>query len=398
MKFWRLKKNLYFAKITIKTYLKMKKIFLLFSLTLIFSLTLTQCKKKDDKNEPEPEPELPVDASLNKIDIPPITAIGQQVTVKGIIQNFEDGTIESMDIVWQEDNGTEHTYSVTGLNIGKLGVYQFTHPDVYTPSTSGTHTIKVTVKNVNGQQEDARPANNLLIKDILVASQGVQRTVLYEEFTSSTCSPCANFNSNYFNRSFLNNNQGKYTLIKYQMNWPGSGDPYYTAEGGVRRQYYGVNGVPTLYLDGVEGTDFDSNDLQTKLDNEYAVISPCQLQAYYTIDANNNVKIKVTGTMYLNGNFMLRAAVVEKTTTQNASSNGETEFYNVMMKMVPDANGTSISVQDGSPFVQRIQASLNGTNIEEYSDLTVVVFIQDDQSKSVLQSVYAVEDASQIDF
>ncbi len=373
----------------------MKKIFLL--LTAVFVFTTIQCKKKD-KKEPEPEVELPVDASLNKIDIPSLTAVGNQVTVKGVIQNFEEGTITSMDIVWQEDNGTEHIYNVSGLNIGQLGVYEFTHPDVYVPSVSGMHTIKVSIRNINGQQDDARPGNNSSTKDILVASQGVRRTVLYEEFTSSTCSPCATFNGNYFNRTFLDNNRGKYTLIKYQMNWPGSGDPYYTNEGGVRRQYYGVNGVPTLYLDGQEGTEFDTNTLQTLLDNEYATIAPCRLQAYYTIDNNNNVKIKVTGTVYLTGNFTIRAAVVEKTTTQNAATNGETEFYNVMMKMVPNASGTTISVQDGTPFVERIQASLNGTHIEEYNDLAVVVFIQDDRTKIVYQSTYATEDASQIDF
>jgi len=34
------------------------------------------------------------------------------------------------------------------------------------------------------------------------------------------------------------------------MNWPGAGDPYYTAEGGVRRDFYGVNAVPDLYCNG----------------------------------------------------------------------------------------------------------------------------------------------------
>jgi hypothetical protein len=100
----------------------------------------------------------------------------------------------------------------------------------------------------------------------------------------------------------------------------------------------------------------------------------------------------------LSGNFTLHIAVVEKTTTGNATSNGETEFKNVMMKMVPDANGTAVNATDGTQFTERKSASLNGTNIEEYTDLEVVVFIQDDSTKFVLQSTTAVEDASQIDF
>ena len=34
------------------------------------------------------------------------------------------------------------------------------------------------------------------------------------------------------------------------MSWPGSGDPYYTAEGGDRRAYYNVNAVPDFIIDG----------------------------------------------------------------------------------------------------------------------------------------------------
>lgn len=34
------------------------------------------------------------------------------------------------------------------------------------------------------------------------------------------------------------------------MSWPSTGDPYYTAEGGVRRTYYGVNSIPMMFVDG----------------------------------------------------------------------------------------------------------------------------------------------------
>ncbi len=373
----------------------MKHLFYLIAFVLVFNFT--SCKKKDKEEQPEQPQEEHVDAALMRIDIPSISINGDVITVKGLIQNFEDDPVTSLEIKWQVDNGAEHTATFDNLNIPKLGTYEFTHPETYT-AASGSHTIKVWISDVNGNGDDERPANNLLTKNFSVASQSVQKTVLYEEFTSSTCGPCATFNTNYFNESFLQANAGKFTLVKYQMNWPGNGDPYYTAEGGTRRQYYGVNGVPTLFIDGKEGTDFDTNDLQTKLDEHYAMPGVVQLQAYYEIDAQNNVKVKVVGTPYLSGQFTLHIAVVEKETTQNAATNGETRFFNVMMKMVPDANGTTINATDGTPFVERKSASLNGTNIEEYSDLEVVVFIQDDTTKFVLQSVKAVLDPSQIDF
>jgi hypothetical protein len=363
-----------------------------------FSFLLAGSCKKTETPEPEPEPEPEeVDAVLSKIDIPRISVNGDQIDVKGKIQNMKDGVITSLEISWQLDNGTTHVHNFTGLHMEKLDVFEFTHPDGFT-ATTGSHTLKVWISDVNGQGEDARPANDSKQKSFSVASQGVPRKALYEEFTSSTCAPCADFNTNYFNETFLNNNTGKYTLIKYQMNWPGSGDPYYTQEGGTRRSYYGVNGVPTLFLDGIKGTYRDTNTLQSKLDEEIQIPGVIDLEAYYMIDNNNNVKVKVTGTPYLSGQYTLHIVVVERETTQNATSNGETRFFNVMMKMVPDANGTTINTTDGTQFVERKSASLNGTHIEEYNDLEVVVFVQDDSNKYVLQSTTAQMDASQIDF
>ena len=63
---------------------------------------------------------------------------------------------------------------------------------------------------------------------VCVIAQTPERKVLVEELTSSTCGPCAQLN-NLFN-PWLANNAEKVTVIKYQMNWPGTGDPYYTAE------------------------------------------------------------------------------------------------------------------------------------------------------------------------
>src|SRR5690606_24089689 len=102
---------------------------------------------------------------------------------------------------------------------------------------------------INGLEADDNPANDTLSKDISIPTHLTYYRPFFEEFTSSTCGPCASFNNSFFN-GFIAANEDDITLVKYQMNWPGSGDPYYTAEGGVRRTYYGVNAVPELYVDG----------------------------------------------------------------------------------------------------------------------------------------------------
>jgi thiol-disulfide isomerase/thioredoxin len=67
---------------------------------------------------------------------------------------------------------------------------------------------------------------------------------LFELFTSSTCGPCVEAHE--VLDELFENNPNEYASIKYQMNWPGSGDPYYTEEGGVRRDYYNVNSIPVF--------------------------------------------------------------------------------------------------------------------------------------------------------
>lgn len=75
-----------------------------------------------------------------------------------------------------------------------------------------------------------------------------QRIPLIEEFSSSTCPPCKTFNDSTF-KPFLKNASlaGKYTVVNYRMYWPGTGDPYNTAEGNSRKTVYGVGFVPDCY-------------------------------------------------------------------------------------------------------------------------------------------------------
>ena len=85
----------------------------------------------------------------------------------------------------------------------------------------------------------------------------------------------------------------------------------------------------------------------------------------------------------------MHAAVIEKTTTGNVATNGETSFKHVMMKMVPNASGTTINCTAGTPISGEISASLASTFIEQVSDLEVIIFIQNPTTKEIMQSVTA---------
>lgn len=222
------------------------------------------------------------------------------------------------------------------------------------------------------------------------ATKNVKETValkpLYEMFTSSTCAPCA-----YANPIFdvmMDANPGTHSLIKYQMNWPGSGDPYYTAEGGVRRTYYSVTGVPNLFVNaqeespsGVSQEIYDSYQTWTTSLEIEVLAAEIDLDNVITIEANLNALDSYEA------GLIAHVVVVEKLTVENVASNGETEFHNVMLKMLPNASGTTLpELSNGSTETLNFTFDMDDTFMETANDLRVIIFVQNDSDKSIIQS------------
>ena len=332
------------------------------------------------------------DAELLSTNLTPYVVAGN-TTISGSFTNNGSNAITSINLNWQIPGTTLQTQTVTGLNVAPGTSYTFNHsiPWVATP---GTYAITVSVSNTNGGDND--PTNNQITKTVTVASNSAPRVPLYEKFSSSTCGPCATFNINYFTPFYAVSGQNL-ALIDYQVNWPGAGDPYYTAEVGTRRAYYAVSAAPTLFVDAKEGTSFDQALLQN--DFNTAITSP----AYFSVSATENVvgndiTVEVKTTPYLSGTFRLYAVVVEKVTTLNGGGNGETQWKNVLMKMLPDANGTILTCTPDTIISTTLQANLSGLHIEEMSDLEVIVFVQDYASKIVMQSTIAVNALATTEF
>ena len=322
-------------------------------------------------------------------------------TIAGTFKNSGSTAVTTFQAKWQVDAGTIYTQTFSGLNIAPGQTYDFIHSNIWS-QTPGLYSLKLWVSNVNGST-DADATNDQITRNISVFSNTTTRFPLYEKFSSSTCGPCYSFNTNSFN-SFLANNETNFGLISYQVNWPGSGDPYYTAEIGSRVGYYGISGAPTLLVDSKDGTNnevtgaFNSSaQLGTKLTE--AIAKP----AYFNVNASrtlvgSNMSVQVDVTPFVTGTYKMYVAVVEKNTYNNAASNGETEFHNVMMKMMPDANGTSINFVHDVPTSNNLQAVLTGLFIEQLSDLEVVVFIQDPVTKAIMQATYATNALATNDF
>ena len=328
------------------------------------------------------------DAELSTFNLADISATTGNTPITGSFKNAGLNTINNIDLNWQADGGAINTQTLSGINLAPGQVYNYTHQTQWN-ATLGLHNISVWVSAAN----DNDATNNQLTKSISIASNSTTRFPLYEKFSSSTCGPCATFNGTYFS-PFYTPNSSSFALIDYQVNWPGAGDPYYTTEVGTRVGYYGVSGAPSLFVDAKDGTNFNVAGLQADLND--AIIQP----AYFAVTAtkselgfSSDLTVNVDILPYLSGTYKLHVAVVEKVTTGNVSTNGETSFKNVMMKMIPNASGTVINCTYNQPIPTiTLFQNLDGLNIEEMTDLEVVVFIQSTNSgKAVMQTALATE-------
>lgn len=308
--------------------------------------------------------------------------------VTGSIVNYGQTNITSLKVTWRIDDAEDHTDLLTGLNLGLGQMLNFTATDQVTP-TPGVHTLMLFVSGVNGITGlDDDLFNDKKSKVIRIPTQTLARKPFFEEFTSSTCSPCASFNNGVFN-PFLEAHENELVYVKYQMDWPGNGDPYYTEEGGVRKDYYGVAFVPLLVTEG-KTVPTTSQGVNTAFNEASLDPAFVDLSAYYTIEGNS-VTVKGQILSYADlANVTLHTVVYENVTTQNIATNGETEFHHVMMKMLPDAEGITIpEILTATPYAFEHVVNMSGTFVEEMSDLGVAVFMQDNSNKMIFQSAYA---------
>ena len=127
----------------------------------------------------------------------------------------------------------------------------------------------------------------LLVLPLIAQQPKAQRLVLLEEFTSSTCGPCASVNPTIVQR--LQQNPDKFTAIFYHVSWPSPGnDPMYlanTQENNARVNYYGVNSVPYSVIDGNYYTGHPNGWTMTTINNRYAMPSPAEIQLQHYLNA-----------------------------------------------------------------------------------------------------------------
>ena len=93
----------------------------------------------------------------------------------------------------------------------------------------------------------------LLLLFVALHLSAQQHLVLIEEFTNTGCNPCASWSPEL--DQVIEDRLGECIAIKYHSGYPDSSDEYYNYDKPTqqtRLDYYGVTGVPTTFVNGVE--------------------------------------------------------------------------------------------------------------------------------------------------
>jgi len=301
--------------------------------------------------------------------------------IKVQVVNMGREVVTSMELAYSINNEEEVVGTVKGLYIEPGDVVEITHPQSCFFTTGGDYTLQVEIKLVN-DIVDGSLVNNILSKNIFVRD-GYLKKPLHEIFTSSTCAVCPPLN-NLVDAS-LSVHPGTYSLIKYQVNWPGAGDPYYIPECGNRRSYYNVNGAPSLFVNGTfEEKSYTLDVFEANIGQVSDIDIKVNAIAY---EDTVVVNIEVFSLVDHADGLVLHTSVVENTTHNNVATNGETEFGNVLMRMLPSASGQSISeLKAGQKLHYTFGCNMKTTYMEEITDLSLIAFVQNHATKEVLQS------------
>lgn len=344
-----------------------------------------------------------------------ISANGQSLAF--LLQN-NGVTVTSFTAKYSINGGTPVSQNFTGVTVTPYASQAFTFTTAMSGAVAGLNTVNVVITDVNTVTNP--DVDSALSSTFTLASATTQRQGLIEEFSASTCAPCRAFNANYdpFCLTYNVNHAGtNVNIIKYQMNWPSPNDDRsYNNDGLTRRTYYSCNSIPDHWVNGVNSSTptspFSAAAFTTEMDNSKALSSFLDMNITYDVDTARKklgVSLSVTPHFTKTGAYHVYIAVMDKHYQNTTNTTGQLEYYHVMRQMLPNGSGHAVtSWTDGVPqsFIDTGVSYTNGdwtAGVSTYptqmsnkfwskpdTGSEVVAFVEEDATKSVMQSVWTI--------
>lgn len=302
------------------------------------------------------------------------------IRVSNIGKNTASGATITLMVVGTSYNVTQN---VPSLNMGNSASIVFDSIDF----------------NVNTQKDlkaylnwapDENKANDSLFRNC-VFHTGVKRKVLFEAFTSTTCSPCASQNPAL--DAFIQARFDTVVAIKYHVWWPSPGDPMYMAninQNSARVFTYSITSVPCLQIDGVHQQISGYTTLSNLLNPYNTRLSLGAPLSITVTDVRlpddtikSTVTVNVVAPLSASANYRLKVSAIERKITYATppGSNGETIFYDVFRKAYPSTYGSSIPLTPGN-YVYEFKYKRESNWVD--SMMYTAAFVQEEISREVM--------------
>lgn len=257
----------------------------------------------------------------------------------------------------------------------------------------GRNTVSFWLVSLNG--EDSLGVVDTMqwvfVNDTAAASAYVP---VMEVFSASWCPPCAQLNS-YLNPALSElYDAGMITPIKFQQ----PSDRYAIAAGSERYMYYydlAQGYVPApIYNAEANITDWANtySSMMTRLEKEateanaHKALAKIEYANVALDSAAGTLKFDVNVTAMAGFSANLVPFVTEGTVSKLRGTNGETEFHWVALAAVDGAYGREVAFLGDSTMTFSFEVDMSQTLVEEYADLEIVCFIQNEETREVYQS------------
>lgn len=221
----------------------------------------------------------------------------------------------------------------------------------------------------------------------ITQAQTAKKFILLEHLTNSRCSVCASKNPGFYNT--ISNYENDVHHIAYHPPVPYNNCIFYLdnpVENAARGDYYGIEGAPSLFINGVAAPGGSQLVTAATLDANLGLFSPLQIVVSETGDLNRtaSIQVKTVGNVVPAGNLRLFVAIVEKIVNYDAP-NGEDVHHDVFRKMLPDITGAPFTAAAAGA---EINVSYNYTVENDWNagEIYVVAFVQNIDTKEVINS------------
>lgn len=326
-------------------------------------------------------------------------AYGDTGNLKLSISNASMEYIDSIEYTYTIDDTKTETVSVifgNALAPGKNVTCSV--PVILKGLELGKHTLKLMPPTkINGNTVESRNAPLIWEFTLLDEASLTQNYVpLMECFTASWCGPCASMNR-YLNPTLEElRAENKINVIKYQS----YGDSYYISASDDRCDVYadleGYGYIPFPIYNGEDNISTWANYpnaimpiLKQKATEDHNRKALAAIEITKADANSRQLELTFSVTPAFSVTASVFAAVTEKTTTGNVGSNGEKEFHWVVMDMPTSGNGQSVNFEKGKTETFEYTVNLKRTHIEEITDLEVVCFVQNLETREIFQSASA---------